>query len=72
MNEYTWICMEDEWVYTIMNERWIKKNLRMDGYMNINGKRIKITKGWMDEYWVCMNMNEEELMDGWVNMNKNG
>ena len=33
---------------------------------------MKITKGWMDEYWVCMNMNEEELMDGWVNMNKNG
>ena len=39
MDEYTWICMEDEWVYIIMNGRWIKKNLRMDGYMNINGKK---------------------------------
>ena len=25
----------------------------------------------MDEYWVCMNINEEELKDGWVYMNMN-
>ena len=79
--------LKDEWVYMNMNGRWIKKNWRMDGCMNINGKRMKnnlrmdgyingksmkITKGWMDEYWVCMNKDEDELKDEWVYMNMNG
>ena len=45
VHEYVWRMnideLKDEWVYMNMNGRWIKKNWRMDGCMNINGKRMK-------------------------------